>query len=145
MPCAPRCCPPALVGARAGTGSCGTFSCSDMGRSPFLSPFFPLPSAFAFLAGIPEAFVRGQASCCAAPRAERKLAGPCSLLTRHPHRPSTPLPAGTQARPCFMGNEEESHPLRMKHHVGWAERLRAGFAFPGRASAESISEVRFQV
>lgn len=117
-----------------------------MGCGPFLSPFFPLPSAFSFLAEIPEAFVCVRASILLhCPQAERKLAGPCSLLTRHPPRPSMPLPAGTQSRPSFMGIEEESHPLRMKYHVGWAEGLWAGFAFPGRASAESISEARFQV
>lgn len=62
------------------------------------------------------------------------LAHPAPSLTRH----------ATSSRPVlaqFTGSEEDSRPLQLKYHAGWAEGLLGWLCFPCGAAALLTSEM----
>lgn len=131
--------PPLVEGGQAGIGSCGPFSSSAVGCSPFTAPSRPLPSASAFLAGIRRSL------CLGGRPAVQELERPCSWLTQHPPWPSMPLPPGMNSSPTSRRAGRKVGCCRLKHHVGWAGLCWAGLALPARSPALLTSEVLGQV
>lgn len=135
----PRRHPRPRVDKLAGVGSCGPFSSSAVGCSPFTAPSCPLPSASAFLAGIQRSLGLGGRP------AAQELESPCSWLTQHPPWPSVPLSPGMNSSPASWGAGRKVDCCRLKHHMGWAGFCWAGLALPAGTPPLSTSEVLGQV